>query len=95
VEDLRREAARPKACAPFCTVSCVHQTAMLDDFRQKPRETPAGILERRREADPNFRAPVAVRLLSWMFLDQRRRGFFGTLMLGALGIRRKRANSTP
>jgi hypothetical protein len=36
-----------------------------------------------------------VRLLSWMFLDQRRRGFFGTLMLGALGIRRKRANSTP
>jgi hypothetical protein len=24
-----------------------------------------------------------------MFLDQRRRGFFGKLMLGALGIKRK------
>jgi len=85
--DLRREAARPKGCAPFCTISCVHQTAMLDDFREKPRETLAGILDRRREADPNFRAPSAVRLLSWMFLDQRRRGFFGKLMLSVLGIK--------
>jgi MoaA/NifB/PqqE/SkfB family radical SAM enzyme len=87
VEDLRREAATPKGCAPFCTISCVHQTAMLDDFRQKPRETLAGIMERRREIDPNFRAPLAVKALSWMFLDQRRRGFFGKLVLKALGIR--------
>jgi MoaA/NifB/PqqE/SkfB family radical SAM enzyme len=86
LEDLRREAARPKGCAPFCTISCVHQTAMLDDFRQKPRETLAGILERRRASDPGFRAPVAVRVLSWMFLDQRRRGFFGKLILRALRI---------
>ncbi len=93
VEDLRREAARPKGCAPFCTISCVHQTAMLDDFRQKPRETLDGIMQRRREADPSFRTPVAVQMLSWMFLDQRRRGVFGKLMLGALGIKRKRANS--
>lgn len=93
VEDLRREAARPKGCAPFCTISCVHQTAMLDDFREKPRETLDGIMQRRREADPSFRTPAAVRMLSWMFLDQRRRGFFGKLMLGALGIKRKRASS--
>ena len=86
----RREAARPKGCAPFCTISCVHQTAMLDDFRERPRETLAGILDRRREADPGFRPPVAVRVLSWMFLDQRRRGFFGKLMLRALGIKKKR-----
>jgi hypothetical protein len=32
---------------------------------------------------------VAVRALSWMFLDQRRRGFFGKLMLSALGIKKK------
>jgi hypothetical protein len=93
VEDLRREAARPKGCAPFCTISCVHQTAMLDDFRERPRETLAGILERRREADPSFRAPVAVRVLSWMFLDARRRGLFGKLMLAALGIKRKGATA--
>jgi MoaA/NifB/PqqE/SkfB family radical SAM enzyme len=91
VADLRREAAQPKGCAPFCTISCVHQTAMLDDFREKPRETLAGILERRRASDSSFRAPVAVRMLSWMFLDPHRRGFFGKLMLGALGIKRKPA----
>ena len=89
VEDLRREAARPKGCAPFCTISCVHQTAMLDDFREKPRETLEGILQRRQEADPSFRAPWLVRTLAWMFLDQRRRGFFGKIMLGVLRVRKK------
>jgi MoaA/NifB/PqqE/SkfB family radical SAM enzyme len=93
VEDLRREAARPKGCAPFCTISCVHQTAMLDDFREKPRETLAGIMERRRETDASFRPPVAVRLLSWMFLDQRRRGFFGKLMLRALRVKQNRGRT--
>lgn len=87
VDDIRREAARPKGCAPFCTISCVHQTAMLDDFREKPSETLAGIMDRRRAADPDFRPPVAVRALSWMFLHERRRGFFGKLMLGALRIK--------
>jgi hypothetical protein len=87
VDDIRREAARPKGCAPFCTISCVHQTAMLDDFRERPRETLAAILDRRREADPGFRTPALVRLLSWLFLDRRRRGFFGRFVLGALGLK--------
>jgi MoaA/NifB/PqqE/SkfB family radical SAM enzyme len=87
VEDIRREAARPKGCAPFCTISCVHQTAMLDDFREKPSETLAGILDRRRAANPDFRAPATVRVLSWMFLDRKRRGFFGKVMLSVLGIK--------
>ncbi len=90
-EDLRREAARPKGCAPFCTISCVHQTAMLDDFREKPRETLAGILDRRRQMDPGFQPPAMVGLLSWLFLDERRRGRFGKLMLGVLGLK----NSKP
>lgn len=89
VEDLRREAARQKGCAPFCTISCVHQTAMLDDFRERPRETLAGILARRREVDPEFRPPRLVGVLSWLFLDKRRRGVFGKLMLGALGLKSK------
>jgi MoaA/NifB/PqqE/SkfB family radical SAM enzyme len=88
VEDLRREAATPKACAPFCTISCVHQTAMLDDFREHPRETLTGILDRRRAIDPDFRPPAVVGLLSWLFLDQRRRGFFGKLMVRAMRLKR-------
>jgi MoaA/NifB/PqqE/SkfB family radical SAM enzyme len=89
VEDIRRESARPKGCAPFCTISCVHQTAMLDEFRERPRETLAGILDRRRAMDPTFRPPAAVKVLAWLFLDQRRRGFFGKMMISALRLKRK------
>ena len=92
-EDLTREAATPKGCAPFCTISCVHQTAMLDDFRERPRETLAGILDRRRELDPEFRAPAIVGVLSWLFLDARRRSFFGKLMVRALGLSSPRIRS--
>ena len=89
VGDIRREAARPKGCAPFCTISCVHQTAMLDEFRERPRETLAGILDRRRVMDSTFRPPAAVKILAWLFLDQRRRGFFGKMMISALRLKRK------
>ena len=92
-EDLIREAATPKGCAPFCTISCVHQTAMLDDFHERPRETLAGILDRRRELDPEFRAPAIVAVLSWLFLDARRRSFFGKLMVRALGLSSPRIRS--
>jgi MoaA/NifB/PqqE/SkfB family radical SAM enzyme len=90
VEDIRRESARPKECAPMCTISCVHQTAMLDEFRERPRETLHGILDRRRAVDPEFRTPAMVRALSWMFLDQRRRGFFGKLMTAMLATNERK-----
>ncbi len=32
-EDMRREFNTSKSCAPFCTVSCVQQVAMLDNWR--------------------------------------------------------------
>jgi len=88
VEDIKREAARPKACAPFCTISCVHQTAMLDDFRERPAETLTGILDRRRAQDPSFQPPALVGMLSWLFLDPKRRAFFGKWMLSALGLKK-------
>ena len=78
--DILREAATPKACAPFCTISCVHQTAMMDEFREHPRETLTGILDRRKEQDPDWRPPISIRALDWMFLrDSRRRALFGNL----------------
>ncbi len=88
IEDLKREAARPKGCAPFCTISCVHQTAMLDSFREKPRETLAGILDRRRRLDPGFQPPAIVGALSWLFLDPRRRGVLGKVMVNMLRLKR-------
>lgn len=84
VEDIRREAAKPKGCAPFCTISCVHQTAMLDDFRERPKETLDGILRRRKQTDPNFRTPASVRALSWLFLHPKRRDFFGRIVVSLL-----------
>ena len=87
LEDLKREAARPKGCAPFCTISCVHQTAMLDSFREKPQETLMGIFDRRRKLDPDFRPPAVVGVLSWLFLDPRRRRLFGKLALSALRLK--------
>ena len=87
VTDIMRESAVRKGCAPFCTISCVHQTAMLDEFRERPRETLAGILDRRRQMDPGFQPPALVRVLSWLFLDERRREFFGKLFLNALRVK--------
>lgn len=34
-EDIRREYITQKSCAPFCTISCVHQISYFDFFRGK------------------------------------------------------------
>jgi MoaA/NifB/PqqE/SkfB family radical SAM enzyme len=90
-DDLIREGARPKGCAPFCTISCVHQTAMLDDFRTRPRETLTGIIARRKERDPNWRTPASIRALEWMFLrDSRARELFSAVALRLFRVARPR-----
>ncbi len=80
--DLIREGARKKGCAPFCTISCVHQTAMLDGFRTQPRETLAGIIDRRKAREPGWETPRSIRILEGMFLnDSRMRNLFGAVAL--------------
>jgi MoaA/NifB/PqqE/SkfB family radical SAM enzyme len=38
IEDIRREFDTPKACAPYCTIGCVHRSSILDGWRgQKHR----------------------------------------------------------
>jgi MoaA/NifB/PqqE/SkfB family radical SAM enzyme len=86
-EDLAREAARPKACAAFCTVSCVHQVAMLDEFRTHPREALQGILDRRRARDPAFQPPALVQALDWAFLSGPYRRRFARLAAGLFRLR--------
>ncbi len=81
---LRAEGARRKECAPFCTISCVNQTAMLDEFRTRPRETLDEIIARRKQRDPGFQPPPLVNTLAWMFLHPRRREFFGKVALRVL-----------
>jgi MoaA/NifB/PqqE/SkfB family radical SAM enzyme len=38
-DDLAREYASVKTCAPYCTIGCVHRVAMVDDLREHPVET--------------------------------------------------------
>jgi MoaA/NifB/PqqE/SkfB family radical SAM enzyme len=33
LDDIRREYLTPKACAPYCTIGCVHQVATVDTWR--------------------------------------------------------------
>jgi MoaA/NifB/PqqE/SkfB family radical SAM enzyme len=86
-EDMERAFHEKKGCAPFCTISCVHQTSMLDSFREQPRETLAGILARRKARDPGFEPPPLVRLLDWMFLRSSTKSWFSRLALRVFGIR--------
>lgn len=90
--DIMRESAYQKPCAPFCTISCVHQTAMLDSFRDAPAETLSGIIDRRKARDPQWNPPASVRLLEWMFLmDPKRRDWIGALALRLLKVRRSQS----
>jgi len=42
IHDIRREYVTEKSCAPYCTVSCVHQVSIFDSWRapQNPSPTP-------------------------------------------------------
>ena len=51
-EDIRREYRSKKACAPYCTVSCVQQIAVLDNWRS-PQTAQALFPLKTRVAPPN------------------------------------------
>ncbi len=68
-EDLEREFHTEKACAPNCGISCVHQVAMLDEVRERPREMLAELIARKRNADPAFNPPILLRAVAWAFLN--------------------------
>jgi MoaA/NifB/PqqE/SkfB family radical SAM enzyme len=86
-QDLDCESRTVKPCAELCTVSCVHQTAMLDSFRENPGETLTQMMDGRRELEPSFEPPWLVKLLAWMFLTSKNREVFGRIALRFLGVR--------
>jgi MoaA/NifB/PqqE/SkfB family radical SAM enzyme len=85
--DLEREYATVKSCAPFCTINCVHQTSILDDLREKPRETILQLLSPSSEQIDPTALPVPVRVLSWLFLTNRNRKWFFKAALRLLGLK--------
>ena len=46
IADIRREYLTEKACAPHCTVSCVHQVSIFDSWRAPQHPAPAAVASR-------------------------------------------------
>ena len=46
VEDIRRQFATPKSCAPYCTVGCVHRVSTMDFWRSPQDPSSAGLQPR-------------------------------------------------
>ena len=66
--DLEREYRSVKPCAPFCTVSCVHQVSMVDQFRDQPQEALMRFFPPKRGQVDGLDAPAIIRALTWVFL---------------------------
>ena len=85
--DLEREYHTVKSCAPLCTINCVHQTAILDELRENPRETILHLLSPSQGRIEPAKLPTSVRVLSWLFLSNRNRGWISKAALRLLGLK--------
>jgi MoaA/NifB/PqqE/SkfB family radical SAM enzyme len=65
---LEREYHTVKPCAPYCTVSCVHQVSMIDQFRDRPRAALSSFFPADGNRTMPYDPPTGVRMLAWMFL---------------------------
>jgi MoaA/NifB/PqqE/SkfB family radical SAM enzyme len=67
-EHLEREYHTVKPCAPYCTVSCVHQVSMIDQFREQPLEAFSRFFPPKVGQGMPYDLPIPIRVLTWMFL---------------------------
>ncbi len=51
IDDIRREFATPKPCAPYCTVGCVHRVSTMDFWRSPQHASVGADLHVRPRAD--------------------------------------------
>jgi hypothetical protein len=76
--DIERESKAVKSCAPYCSISCVHQVATLDALREDPREALSRFFPPREGQNAPVDLPRPIRLLTWFFLptpNSKRRAF--------------------
>jgi MoaA/NifB/PqqE/SkfB family radical SAM enzyme len=87
-KDLVRENNAVKSCAPYCTVSCVHQVAMVDHLREQPREAIARFFPPKPGEVQNL--PRSIEILTWLFLPNKpngKRRVFRSAALRLLGVK--------
>ena len=80
--DLEREYDSVKPCAPFCTISCVHRVSFLDDLRAAPLASIEQLHAVQRAG--GARAPISLKLLTWMFVTGTPRHMLRRLVVRAL-----------
>jgi MoaA/NifB/PqqE/SkfB family radical SAM enzyme len=85
-EHLEREYHSVKSCAPYCTISCVHQTALLDELRERPLETIHRLFTPVLGDGSSVVLPLPVRLLTWLFLKNSQRQTFARMALRLFGM---------
>jgi len=70
VTDLQREHASVKSCAPFCTISCVHQASMVDQFLDSPSQALGSFFPPRLGESGPYHLPPPLRPLLWLLLPR-------------------------
>jgi MoaA/NifB/PqqE/SkfB family radical SAM enzyme len=66
--DLEREYKTVKPCAPYCTISCVHQVSLIDSFRENPLEMLARSFSHMEGEGAGAKMPFGVRVLTKLLL---------------------------
>ena len=89
-DDLAREGAAVKSCAPFCTIGCVHRVAMVDELRRRPVETLHAWFGTAGSADA---LPRPVRLLLRLLVTGPEQRFVRSAARGLLGLSKPSASS--
>ena len=90
LEDLERESKAVKSCAPYCSISCVHQVAALDDLRENPREALSRFFPSQEGQSAPANLPRPIKLLTWFFLPSKphgKRRVFQNAALRILGVK--------
>lgn len=67
-ENLEREYHTIKPCAPYCTIPCVQRVAMVDEFRESPKEALRRFFPPQRIQDTSCALPWSLRVLTWLFM---------------------------
>jgi hypothetical protein len=67
-QHLEQEYHTVKPCAPYCTVSCVHQVSMIDQFREQPLEALGRFFPPKPDQGMPYDLPITIRVLTWIFL---------------------------
>jgi MoaA/NifB/PqqE/SkfB family radical SAM enzyme len=66
-EDIVREAKKPKPCAPYCTIFCVHRIAWVDRLRENPSAALVQLFPAQDANGGKAAIPAPVRVLNTLF----------------------------